>query len=75
MREGSIQSVVLRAYDGDGQPKDPATYPHEPYRRALEDLPPRFVKANSPEVDGITGATRSSDQFIQAVSRAVQSAR
>lgn len=75
IKAGIIQTVNLKAIDGDGRLKDPKEYPHEPFRRALEELPERFLKANSHEVDGIAGATRSSAQFREAVERALESAR
>lgn len=75
VKEGKIQRVSLKGIDGEGKVKDPEEYPHEPYRRAVKELPDRFIKANSHEVDGIAGATRSSQQFKEAVKRALDSAR
>lgn len=75
IKDGKIQNVILKGIDGEGRFKDPEKYPHEPYRRAAEELPDRFIKANSHEVDGIAGATRSSHQFKEAVKRALDSAR
>lgn len=71
VKKGKIESVSLKAFDGQGRLKDTETYPHEPYRRAVKELPNLFIKANSPEVDAIAGATRSCRQFKQALTRAL----
>lgn len=37
----------------------------------FEELPPRIIKRNSPQVDVITGATYTSRSFIEAVTNAL----
>ncbi|HDQ44105.1 MAG TPA: FMN-binding protein [bacterium] len=65
IREGRIQEVrILRS---DGTP----SYTEE----IGAVLPGRVVRANSPEVDGVSGATLSGDAFLAAVRDALEKAR
>jgi uncharacterized protein with FMN-binding domain len=75
VEDGKIQDVVLKDIDEKGRLKDFESYPYEPSRRACEELPEKFVKANSWEVDIVAGATRSSLKYREAVKRAMESAR
>jgi uncharacterized protein with FMN-binding domain len=43
--------------------------------QALEELPAAIVAANSPEVDGVTGATYTSDRIKEAVRENMEKAR
>ncbi|UMZ74596.1 FMN-binding protein [Natranaerofaba carboxydovora] len=49
-------------------------YSYEEFHEAKEEMPGRFVGANGPEVDIYTGATGSSEQWKQAVARALAKA-
>ena len=44
------------------------------YRPALEELPGRILQAQSPEVDGFAGATRTADAAKAAVADAMTQA-
>lgn len=69
-----ITAAQVRGFDGLGLEK-PATYRHQPFLTAIEELPRRFVEQNSWDVDLVTGATTSSNQARMAALRALQKAR
>ncbi|HHW03272.1 MAG TPA: FMN-binding protein [Thermoanaerobacterales bacterium] len=74
LRDDRIQSVVLKDIDDKGQLKDFENYPYEPSKKAHEELPAKFVEANSYEVDMVSGATHSSEKYMEAVKKALESA-
>ncbi|MEJ5228629.1 MAG: FMN-binding protein [Pseudothermotoga sp.] len=53
----------------------PAEYPYFPYHQAKEEIARRIVEKQTTQVDAYTGATVSSKQWVQAVERALESAR
>jgi uncharacterized protein with FMN-binding domain len=69
-----ITAAEVRGFDRLGLEK-PATYRHQPFLTAIEELPKRFVAQNSWDVDLVTGATTSSNQARMAALRALQKAR
>jgi uncharacterized protein with FMN-binding domain len=69
-----IAQVNLKEYDQVSVEKDFALYEYEPSVNANKELPWAFVAAQSPHVDLVTGATFSSQQYIQAVERALEKA-
>ncbi len=68
---GTIVSVSMEEYTGDGEAKDPETYDYEEWTTAYEELPQAVIDAQSADVDAISGATSTSDMFRQAVRRAL----
>ncbi len=55
--------------------RKPADYAFAPYHEAIVELPKRFVAKNSAQVDVFTGATGTSSNSMQAVQRALDSAK
>jgi len=55
--------------------RKPADYAFAPYHEAIVELPKRFVAKNSAQVDVFTGATGTSNNSMQAVQRALDSAK
>jgi len=55
--------------------RKPADYAYAPYLEAIVELPKRFVAKNSAQVDVFTGATGTSNNSMQAVQRALDSAK
>lgn len=74
IKDDKIQEVVLKDVDQKGRVKDFENYPYEPSRKAYAELPEKFIRANSYEVDGVAGATYSSEKYKEAVKNALQSA-
>ncbi len=70
---GQIVSISMEEY-ADGEPKSPETYDYEEWAVALEELPERALEAQSADVDAVTGATSTSDMFVQALERALEDA-
>lgn len=70
-----IKAVRLLEVDEENKLKDYATYQYTVVLEAKEQLERAFVEENSPEVDTFSGATNSSQKWIQAVSNALQAAR
>ncbi|MFP4016413.1 MAG: FMN-binding protein [Halanaerobiales bacterium] len=66
-----ITEVELMEVLSTGNEKDYETYKYEPSVKAYQEMPQRFVEADSAEVDVYTGATHSSEKYIEAVSRAL----
>lgn len=75
IEEDQIKSVRLLEVTSEDQFKDYATYPYTTVLEAKEALEKAFVEKNSPEVDTYSGATNSSQKWIQAVSNALQAAK
>ncbi|NLZ54991.1 MAG: FMN-binding protein [Thermoanaerobacteraceae bacterium] len=69
-----IAQVNLKEYDQASVEKDFALYEYEPSANANKELPWAFIAAQSSHVDIVTGATYSSQQYIQAVERAMEKA-
>lgn len=63
--EANRQIFVLKSSD----------YPYLPYHEAKEEIARRIVEKQTLQVDTYTGATASSRQWIQAVQRALESAK
>lgn len=66
-----IVEVELMEILPTGNEKDYKSYQYEPVVKAYEEMPGRFEKADSADVDVYTGATRTSEKFKQAVRRAL----
>lgn len=49
-------------------------YDWDEFHEAKEELPKRFLEANSPDIDVYSGATGSSEDWMQAVARALSTA-
>lgn len=80
LKNDKITEVVLHSTtpdpdkEGEFVIKD-ESYPWAEYHEALVELPKRFVKANGPNVDIITGATGTSNQAKEAVENALKMAK
>ena len=72
LEDGDIVEVSLKEV-AEGEFKD-EDYGYETWHEAADEMPERFVEANSPEVDVFTEATGSSQMWIQAVERALAKA-
>lgn len=70
-----IANVELMEITEKGNEKDYDTYNYEPSVKAYQEMPERFEKADSAEVEVYSGATDSSEKFKQAVARALDYAR
>lgn len=75
LRGDDITRVELMEVLATGNEKDYDSYQYEPSVKAVKEMPKRFVEADSADVDVYTGATHSSEKFIQAVARALDYAR
>ncbi|MDO9535115.1 MAG: FMN-binding protein [Bacillota bacterium] len=64
----------MTEYGGDGTAKTREDYDFEPWHTALDELPASVIEKQSADVDVITGATGTSNKFIQAVERALEQA-
>ena len=73
VEDGNIVEVDLKETDGEGDFKGDE-YDWDEFHEAKEELPERFIDANSPEVDIYSGATGSSNMWMQAVERALEKA-
>lgn len=71
---GEIEDVGLEEVQDDGEFKNEDNYDYEEFFEAQEEMPKRFAEANSPDVDIYTGATGSSEMWMQAVKRALEKA-
>ncbi|KAB3540993.1 FMN-binding protein [Alkaliphilus pronyensis] len=69
-----ITEIELFEYNGFGDEKTEA-YPYEEYHQAKEEMPARFIEANGTDVEVFTGATGSSNNWIQALERALENAK
>lgn len=70
-----ITKVRLLEFDENNEPRDFATYPHTPVLQAKEHIEKTIVDKNSVEVEGFSGATISSQRWIEAVADALNAAR
>jgi len=68
---GAIATVSLKEFNDKGLEK-PADYPYENFRTAMQELPGRFVAANSADIDVVTGASSTSNKAMDAVERALK---
>ncbi len=68
-----IVDIELSEFRGTGVEKD-ENYSYDEFHEALAEMPGRFIEANSADVEIFTGATSSSDKWIQAVERAMEMA-
>ena len=66
-----IVDVVLREFQGDLSEKTKETYDYEPWHEASEALPQAVIDKQSTDIDLVSGATSTSNKFIQAVKRAL----
>jgi len=73
LENGEIEDVALEEAGEEGEFKD-EDYDHEEWAEAAAELPERFREANTPEVDEYTGATSSSEKWMEAVERALDNA-
>ncbi len=71
IEDGELVAVILREYTQRFIEKDWAVYSWEEARVAAQTLPLQFVEAQGPDVDIVTGATSSSEGYMQAVERAL----
>lgn len=74
IKDDKIVAVELKEVDEKGEFKDFDTYPHEPSREAYREIPQRFIRENSPNIDTFTGATHSTEKYIEAVTNALYKA-
>lgn len=70
IEDGAIASVSLKEFTDKGQEKD-AGYAYDVWHEAIQELPSRFVEANSAEIDVVTEATSTSEKAMDAVSKAL----
>ncbi|MFP4662313.1 MAG: FMN-binding protein [Halanaerobiales bacterium] len=66
-----ITEVELMEVLSTGNEKDYDTYKYEPSVKAYQEMPERFIGADSADVDVYTGATHSCEKYIEAVARAL----
>jgi uncharacterized protein with FMN-binding domain len=70
---GNITEVELLEANAEGEFKD-EDYSYEPFFDAVSEMQSRFIEANGQSVDLFSGATGSSEKWIQAVERALNNA-
>lgn len=75
IEKDKITKVKLMEVTESNELKDFATYSYTPVIQAKEKLEKAFVEKNSPQVDAFTGATISSQKWIEAVANALAAAR
>jgi len=75
VKADKITEVKLNEITELAVAKDYATYPYPVSAEANAALPAKFVEANSAEIDIYTGATHSSESYMQAVARALEKAK
>ncbi|NLJ74974.1 MAG: FMN-binding protein [Firmicutes bacterium] len=71
IEDGKIAAVTLREFTDKHIEKDWSTYPWEPAGEAARTLGQQFVANQAAQADVVTGATHSSNGWIQAVERAL----
>jgi len=71
--DGEITEVSLNEYDELGTQKD-EDYGYDVWHEAIEELPEKFVEANSADIDVYTEATSTSEKAMDAVDKALQRA-
>ncbi len=72
---GRIVDVAIVEYRGDGTEKTKETYDYEPWHKAVDELPKAVVTKQSAAVDVVTGASGTTEKFVQAVERALEQAK
>lgn len=72
LEDDDITEVKLMEVTSSGDHKDYDTYDYEESVEAYEEMPGRFEEADSADVDIYSGATDSSEKYIQAVDRALK---
>lgn len=73
VKDDEIVSVDLEEFRTTGDKKD-ENYGFEAFHDALEEMPGRFLEANSADVEAVTGATSSSEGWKTGVERALEKA-
>ncbi len=73
LSEGEITNVILEEIDEDGEFKD-EDYEYDGWHNAKENLKEQFIEENSSDVDAYSGATNSSQKWMEAVERAIEKA-
>ncbi|MFW6287142.1 MAG: FMN-binding protein, partial [bacterium] len=73
VEDGNITDIKLEE-SNDGELKDEDNYDYEEFHEAKPAMEERFVEENDHEVDIYSGATSSSEQWMQAVRRALNKA-
>ena len=58
----------------DGEEFKDEDYQWDEFHEAREEMPERFIEADSPDVDAYTGATGSSEMWMEAVKSALEKA-
>lgn len=77
VKEGKITEVVLNEYQdiyNTVKPKEKDSYPYEPFHQAKEEIAKRILEKGSLPVDIYTGATGSSNMWMEAVEDAMEKA-
>lgn len=74
IKDGVIDAVTLWEFNDKGLEKDDS-YTYENFHTAMDELPGKFVEANSAEVDVVTGATSTSNKAMEAVGRALEKSK
>ena len=75
LKDDKMTHVVLKEFTELSVEKDFSVYEYAPSVQAQAVLPQRFIKAQSIDVEGISGATASFDRYRQALKRALNSAK
>ncbi|MDR5660068.1 FMN-binding protein [Serpentinicella sp. ANB-PHB4] len=73
IEDDAIVDVQVAEFNDFGEEKD-SDYGYDAFHDAKEEMPGRFVEANSADVDVFTGATSSSNYWKQSVERALEMA-
>ncbi len=71
VENGEITDVDWQEFRGDGGEKTTDDYTYDAWLEAAEELPARLLEAQSADIDGVAGATGTSDKFKQAARRAL----
>ncbi len=71
IKGGVIDAVTLWEFNDKGLEKDDS-YTYENFHVAMDELPGKFVEANSAEVDVVTGASSTSAKAMDAVGKALE---
>ncbi len=71
IKDGKIAAVIVREFTDRLVEKDWTNYSYPPFGEAARAIGAEFVKTQSADIDVISGATGSSQGWIQAVERAL----
>ena len=74
INDGKISAVIVREFTDRLIEKDWTNYNYPPFGEAARAIGAKFVEAQSADIDVISGATSSSQGWIQAVERALMKA-